>query len=102
MIFASPVIYLYGFYCHAGDSYASTSLSQASSFLSLEVDAVNTAAGLALAVLSGSPGYAPREQPFVLSVGSTPTAHAASASNKIRLASLLNGSLELHAGMWSL
>lgn len=101
-IFASPAIALYGFYCHAGDSYASTSLAQASSFLSSEVDAVNTAAGLALAVLSGSPAYLPRDQPFVLSVGSTPTAHAASAVTKTRLTSLLNGSLELHAGMWPL
>jgi len=34
----------------------------------------------------------------VLSVGSTPTAHAASAETKAKLSSLLHGSLELHAG----
>jgi D-serine ammonia-lyase len=98
VLFASPAISLYGFYCHAGNSYASTSLPQASSILSAEVEAVNTAAGLALAVLSGSPSYGAQDQPFVLAVGSTPTAHAASAETKARLASLLNGTLELHAG----
>lgn len=59
---------------------------------------MNTAAGLALAVLSGSPSYGVRDQPFVLAVGSTPTAHAASAETKVRLALMLNGTLELHAG----
>ena len=98
LLFASPAISLYGFYCHAGNSYASTSLPQASSILSAEVEAVNTAAGLALAMLSGSPSYAVREQPFVLAVGSTPTAHAASAETKAQLGLLLNGTLELHAG----
>ena len=97
-LLASPAISLHGFYCHAGNSYASTSLSQASSILSAEVEAVNTAAGLALAVLSGSPRYGARDQPFVLAVGSTPTAHAASAETRAQLASLLNGTLELHAG----
>lgn len=97
-IFASPAISLHGFYCHAGNSYASTSLLEASIALSSEVEAVNTAAGLALAVLAGSPQYGVRDRPFVLSVGSTPTAHAASAETKARITSLLNGTLELHAG----
>lgn len=99
VILASPTISLYGFYCHAGNSYASTSLPQASSILSAEVEVVNTAAGLALAMLSSSPSYGARDQPFVLAVGSTPTAHAASAETKAQLALLLNGTLELHAGM---
>jgi len=60
---------------------------------------VNTAAGLALAMLAGVPltGAAARE-PFVLSVGSTPSAHTASAETKAELKSLLHGTLELHAG----
>jgi D-serine deaminase-like pyridoxal phosphate-dependent protein len=98
LLFESPAISLYGFYCHAGNSYASTSLPQASSILSAEVEAVNTAAGLALAVLSDSPSNGAHEQPFVLAVGSTPTAHVASPETKAQLSSVLNGTLELHAG----
>ena len=60
---------------------------------------MNTAAGLALAVLSGSPSYEVRDQPFVLAVGSTPTADAASTETKVRLALMLNGTLELRAGI---
>ena len=89
---------VYGFYTHAGQSYASTSLPEASSFLSAEVDAVNTAAGLALSLLAEIPSAAPRA-PFVLAVGSTPTAHAATVETRAKLAALLNGTLELHAGM---
>ncbi|KDQ63585.1 hypothetical protein JAAARDRAFT_118999 [Jaapia argillacea MUCL 33604] len=99
---ASPAISIYGFYCHAGHAYASTSLPEASAFLSAEVDAVNTAAGLALANLSGSPDTQAHTQPFVLSVGSTPTAHAASTETRARLSSMLNGTLELHAGNYPL
>jgi D-serine ammonia-lyase len=94
----SPATQVYGFYCHAGNSYSSTSLDEASRFLSGEVEAVNTAAGLALAMLAGAPTAQPKTDPFVLSVGSTPTAHAASAEARAKLSSLLNGKLELHAG----
>jgi len=97
MLFASPAISLHGFYCHAGNSYASTSFPQASTILSAEVDAVDTAAGLALNILSGSPSCDAYNRPFILAVGSTPTAHAATNETKARLASL-NGTLELHAG----
>ena len=93
----SPAISLYGFYAHAGNAYASTSFDQASSFLSAEVESVNSAAELALKIAS-SLGVELISQPFVLSVGSTPTAHAASAETKAKLSSLLHGSLELHAG----
>ena len=98
VLFASPVVSIHGFYCHAGQSYGSTSLNAASHFLSAEVDAVNTAAGLALNLLATSPNPTARTDPFVLAVGSTPTAHAASAETRDKLASLLNGTLELHAG----
>ncbi|KAL0071858.1 hypothetical protein AAF712_000780 [Marasmius tenuissimus] len=96
-LFSSKAIDVYGFYCHAGNSYASTSASEASSFLSSEVNAVNDAAGLALEILSKAGVDRPSE-PLVLSVGSTPTAHAASGENRDKLASFLHGSLELHAG----
>lgn len=98
-IFAAPAVSIYGFYCHAGQSYASTSLPQASSFLSTEVQAVNAAAELAMELLPlSAPGHT---QPFVLSVGSTPTAHAFSEPTDEVLAQLktkLHGKLELHAG----
>lgn len=98
-LFNSPVISVYGFYSHAGQSYASTSFKAASTFLSAEVDAVNAAAGLALSMIQGMPGAGTgRSAPFVLAVGSTPTAHAANVETKDKLASLLNGKLELHAG----
>lgn len=89
---------MYGFYGHAGNSYASTSPSEASSFLSSEVEAVNSAAEVAKAVLSGLPNTEAYKQPFVLSVGSTPTAHAASAETRALLSRELHGILELHAG----
>ncbi len=63
----------------------------------MEVDAVNTAAGQALAILSKSQ-ITPPTHPFVLSVGSTPTAHAANATTRAQLSTILHGTLELHAG----
>jgi hypothetical protein len=97
-LFDSPAISVYGFYIHAGNSYASTSASQAASFLSSEVHAVNEAAEIALPILAASPNATAHNQPFVLSVGSTPTAHAATAESRAALSTLLHGKLELHAG----
>lgn len=96
-LFDSPAISVYGFYIHAGNAYASTSASQAASFLSSEVHAVNSAAGIALPILASSQNEAAHNQPFVLSVGSTPTAHAATAESRAEV-STLHGKLELHAG----
>ena len=97
-IHETSTISLYGFYCHAGDSYGSTSPSQAPSFLPSEVETVNQAAKMALdRILTWSSGKAERPQ-FVLSIGSTPTAHSASAGTRARLRSVLYGTLELHAG----
>ncbi|KAJ6499690.1 putative serine dehydratase domain-containing protein [Mycena vitilis] len=97
-LFDSPAISVYGFYIHAGNAYASTSASQAESFLSSEVHAVNGAAEIALPILAASANATAHNQPFVLSVGSTPTAHAATAESKAVLSTLLHGKLELHAG----
>ena len=94
----SSAINLHGFYGHAGNAYASTSLPEASEFLSGEVAAVNDAAKAALEIISHSTPSATLTQPFVLSVGSTPTAHAASLDTRKLLAQILYGSLELHAG----
>lgn len=93
---SSSNIAVYGFYCHAGNYYASRSPDEAATFLSAELDAVNIAASEAktLLIQMGFSGYGP----FILSVGSTPTAHSATAENRLKLASLLHGTLELHAG----
>ncbi|KAG5647955.1 hypothetical protein DXG03_006989 [Asterophora parasitica] len=98
-LFSSPAISVYGFYGHAGNSYASKSSLEASTFLSAEVEAVNSAADAGLAALSAaSVNKDFHQQPFVLSVGSTPTAHAASAKTRTLLSKTLHGVLELHAG----
>ncbi|KAF8202911.1 putative serine dehydratase domain-containing protein [Pholiota molesta] len=94
----SPAIVLHGFYGHAGNSYGSTSLSEASEYLSQEVESVNAAAKSALEMIASKHPNAVVSNPFVLSVGSTPTAHAASAEARKALAKLLHGVLELHAG----
>ncbi|KAG6814059.1 hypothetical protein H0H92_003106 [Tricholoma furcatifolium] len=96
-LFSSPVISVYGFYVHAGNSYASKSSAEASSFLSSEVEAVNVAAEAGLAALHKT-NNGVHQQPFVLSVGSTPTAHAANAETRALLSTTLHGVLELHAG----
>ena len=101
MILASPAVSIYGFYCHAGQSYASTSLDEASQFLSAELKAVNDAAEIATSVISRMNTVSSHNIPFVLSVGSTPTAHAATPETKANLLSSLRGKLEIHAGVGS-
>lgn len=97
-ILSSTAINLHGFYSHAGNAYASTSLPEATSHLSSEVSAVNAAAEIALDRLPKSPYKDEHSQPFILSVGSTPTAHAAGEEARNILAKVLHGALELHAG----
>ncbi|PCH33682.1 hypothetical protein WOLCODRAFT_22168 [Wolfiporia cocos MD-104 SS10] len=101
-VFSSPVISVYGFYTHGGHSYSSISLPEATGYLSREIEAVNTAAGLALSILAGTPNTAPRNEPFVLAIGATPTAHAATAETRAQLEFRLNGRLEIHAGNYPL
>ena len=100
-IIGSPAASIYGFYCHAGQSYASTSVEEASKFLSDELQAANSGAKLAQDLLSATHLQSNHHQPFVLSIGSTPTAHAWGNPTEPVLSQLrseLNGSLELHAG----
>ncbi|KZT02661.1 uncharacterized protein LAESUDRAFT_661382 [Laetiporus sulphureus 93-53] len=97
-VFESPVISLYGFYTHGGHSYRSTSMPEAAFYLSEELNAVNTAAGLALSVMTTIPRARSHHEPFVLAIGSTPTAHAATAETRQQLEAHLNGRLEIHAG----
>ncbi|CUA69049.1 D-serine dehydratase [Rhizoctonia solani] len=91
---ASPSVIIHGFYAHAGHSYASTSQEQAASNLHAELSAVNIAAEHAIKKYhaKGLP-----EPVFALSVGATPTAHAASG-DRIRIPTPLRGGIELHAG----
>ncbi|EMD42072.1 hypothetical protein CERSUDRAFT_110623 [Gelatoporia subvermispora B] len=97
----STFICVYGFYTHGGHSYSATSLPSATAFLSKELDAVNTAAGRALQILASSPDAQAHESPFVLAIGSTPTAHAVTPEAREFLSSL-NGRLEIHAGNYPL
>jgi len=90
----STTIDIYGFYCHSGNAYASASQEIASGFLSDELTAVNEAAQKALSLLK-----AEARPSWVLSVGSTPTAHAASVAEvREKLQATLLGDLEIHAG----
>lgn len=92
-----PLVSVFGFYTHAGNSYGSRSIDDAEVWLTQEIEAANKAALVAAEILSGAPRH---QQPFVLSVGSTPTAHAAHqfVATKKALASLRGGQVELHAG----
>ena len=100
----SPVVSIFGFYCHAGDSYASTTLEQASSFLTTEMRAVNNAAMMALSLINDPKNQSVAHKyqgHFVLSVGSTPTAHSTSFEGTPAAAiaqELTGGELEIHAG----
>ncbi|KIO27232.1 hypothetical protein M407DRAFT_14925 [Tulasnella calospora MUT 4182] len=101
---AASAIELYGFYCHAGNSYGSKSLNDASSFLSDEIKTVSEAARIAASSRFSRGGTTDRK-PFVLSVGSTPTAHvpsnaseSATALAELRSSLGNNNVLELHAG----
>lgn len=98
-MYASTAVSVYGFYTHAGQSYGSTSLPEASSFLTTELETVNKAAKIAKDFLSSS--LKEYNETFVLAVGATPTAHAfQKPTEEVRklLDSVLHGKLELHAG----
>ncbi|KAH8835316.1 hypothetical protein DL96DRAFT_1573730 [Flagelloscypha sp. PMI_526] len=65
--FASKFVDVYGFYCHAGNAYAATSLGEATNFLTSEVVAVNNGAKAALEILEANPSLkATQEGKFVL------------------------------------
>ena len=66
-----------------------------------EINAVNTAASLAMQIIAESPDMEEPREPYVLSVGATPTAHAATPEMKEHILSSLKGVLELHAGLLS-
>ncbi|KAL7415941.1 putative serine dehydratase domain-containing protein [Mrakia frigida] len=103
-ILASPVLKLFGFYCHAGNAYASTCCEDAHSYLETEVECADGAGRMAtslLAELSPSLQSKYKDTRWVLSVGSTPTAHSAGTEEDGKRAEL-SGDLELHAGNYPL
>ncbi|KAK6460332.1 putative serine dehydratase domain-containing protein [Scheffersomyces coipomensis] len=87
-------VQVYGFYCHAGHSYSSNSISSAKKLLFEEIEHANKAAKLAL-------DFEP-DLTLTLSVGATPTAHASHILTHQELSQHfkngLHGTLELHAG----
>lgn len=97
-----PHVSIYGFYAHAGQSYASKTAEEADAYLQTELDAASNAARQALQLLSSLPSRQKdrHTSPFVLSVGSTPTAHAALARARANQTAGqdLAGTVELHAG----
>lgn len=86
---AKDYVSLYGMYCHAGHSYASSTEEQARAFLLDEISIGNIACKKAVAI---EPALK-----LQLSVGATPTAHA-SVILDISSVGELYGKLELHAG----
>ncbi|KAF5020235.1 hypothetical protein F66182_7752 [Fusarium sp. NRRL 66182] len=80
----SSAVNIYGFYCHAGHSYAGRSRNEAEETLNVEVSSVLKAARLM-----------PSDRRLVISVGSTPTAHVVES---LKASMPDNIALELHAG----
>ncbi|KAL6365189.1 hypothetical protein LRP88_01171 [Fusarium phalaenopsidis] len=80
----SSAVSIYGFYCHAGHSYAGRSRNEAEETLNVEVSSVLSAAKLL-----------PSDRNMVISVGSTPTAHVVES---LKASMPANIKLELHAG----
>lgn len=82
-------IKLYGFYCHAGHSYASKTEQEALHFLYEEIRAANDAAKYAKSLDSSLE--------LTISVGSSPTCHSSGSIDVSKITSL-SADLELHAG----
>lgn len=84
---------LYGFYCHAGNSYGCRTTEAAEKVLQDEVDGVVKA----VRILESANPNTKKDRKLVVSVGSTPTAHVANSLKE----SLPEGvELELHAGSY--
>lgn len=73
------------------DSYASRSAAEAQTYLHGEIECVNAAAGIAIE-MAGPRG--PMD-PYILSVGSTPTAHVSDERGGDGQRLVLNGELEM-------
>ncbi|KAI9933513.1 hypothetical protein ASPWEDRAFT_53282 [Aspergillus wentii DTO 134E9] len=89
----STQVSIHGFYCHSGHSYRSNNLPDAEEHLFNEISCASAAANLCL--------ESKQDLNLVLSVGATPTAHAASSTITQKLANL-PGTPELHAGNFAI
>ncbi|KAL2801919.1 putative serine dehydratase domain-containing protein [Aspergillus granulosus] len=85
----SAAVELYGFYCHAGHSYACRTSESAASVLKEELEGAVSASNLLSKAGSG--------RKVVVSIGSTPTAHVVSTIKEVLPEGL---ELELHAGSY--
>lgn len=99
---ASDAVSLYGFYCHAGHSYAAKSTDQAVKVLNDEFGGVLIAARKLINSNnnnnnsnSNNNNSGTTDNKLVLSIGATPTAHVVS---NLKAKLLENTRLELHAG----
>ncbi|PWN50903.1 hypothetical protein IE53DRAFT_386767 [Violaceomyces palustris] len=113
VILASRHVSLHGFYAHAGHSYDSRGMEESQDFLSKELSSGLEALEVSKRVMQedasrSSPVRKLDSDPLVLSVGSTPTAHAASQIPSDQLLERLGkeikakAKLELHAGNFAL
>lgn len=75
----STDVELGGFYCHSGHSYSAMSITDATNFFSEEIDAACDAFYNTQALIQKRKQQQPQEETakLILSVGATPTAHAA-------------------------
>lgn len=110
----SPNVHVFGTYAHAGHSYAAKDPQSAAEYLATEVSSVNEVAKTVYKVAQtlsiDSQKTLGDNGRLTLSVGATPTAHAAQTQDEwhqVRtkagiLDSQLVGSVELHAGNYCL
>lgn len=84
-IYNAPNVDLFGFYSHAGTSYAAKDVTEAAKFLLNEFTVTVEAAKLV-------------SSPVCISVGATPTAHSVSAFKTFQSSLPKNASFEIHAG----
>ena len=92
-------MYIYGFYTHAGHSYSVTSQEEAEAHLRNEIEHVRAAADLCRKL------PAAQDLHLVLSVGATPTAHAAPVTmdpESKQDSGDTKTTLELHAGNFAI
>ena len=82
---SAAAVSIYGFYCHAGHSYASKTTEDAVKILNEEINGV----------LSAAKKLIDPTTELVLSIGATPTAHVVS---NLKASLPKNTQLELHAG----
>lgn len=95
----SNTVYIYGFYTHAGHSYSVASQAEAQDHLRNEIEHVRAAADLCRKLPAG------RGLHLTLSVGATPTAHAAPIvldSESKQAGGDTTTTLELHAGNFAI